>query len=70
MSVQEGDPACKRNAFLMLYNCAQDRALDYLNDVLDQVSAWGDILQFAAINLIRKVCRGQLSPGERVRLAC
>eukprot|EP01094_Clydonella_sp_ATCC50884_P010917 TRINITY_DN20734_c0_g1_i1.p1 TRINITY_DN20734_c0_g1~~TRINITY_DN20734_c0_g1_i1.p1 ORF type:complete len:932 (-),score=412.79 TRINITY_DN20734_c0_g1_i1:126-2921(-) len=65
--LNEGDPACKRNAFLMLYNCAQERALDYLNEVIDKVSTFGDILQFAAINLIKKVCRGPLSASERSR---
>lgn len=65
--LEEGDPACKRNAFLMLYHCAQEKALDYLNEVIDKVSTFGDILQFAAINLIRKVCRGPLSASERSR---
>lgn len=30
----EGDVATKRNAFLMLFNCAQDRAVRYLRKVL------------------------------------
>ena len=34
----ESDPATKRNAFLMLFHCAQDRAAAFLSDNLDQVS--------------------------------
>eukprot|EP01112_Ceratiomyxa_fruticulosa_P016820 TRINITY_DN5132_c0_g1_i1.p1 TRINITY_DN5132_c0_g1~~TRINITY_DN5132_c0_g1_i1.p1 ORF type:complete len:963 (-),score=223.46 TRINITY_DN5132_c0_g1_i1:118-3006(-) len=61
--VAEGDPSCKRNAFIMLFNCAQDRAVEYLASVLDQVAAFGDMLQFIVVELIRKVCR--TNPGER-----
>ena len=51
----------------MLYNCAQQKALEYLNTVIDQVTSFGDILQFVTIELLRKVCRTNLSPGERSR---
>jgi coatomer subunit beta len=64
--MQEGDAACKRNAFIMLYNCAQPKALEYLNTVLDQVPSFGDILQFVTIELLRKVHRTNISAGERV----
>jgi len=61
--VNEGDASCKRNAFIMLFNCAQDKAVQYLSDVLDQVSNMGEILQFIVVELIRKVCR--TNPQER-----
>jgi len=59
----EGDASCKRNAFIMLFNCAQDKAIQYLTDVLDQVAGMGEMLQFIVVELIRKVCRS--TPNER-----
>jgi coatomer subunit beta len=53
----ESDPSCKRNAFLMLFHTAQERAVDFLSDNLDQVASFGDILQLAILELIRKVVR-------------
>lgn len=61
--LNEGDASCKRNAFIMLFNCAQDRAIEYLGTVLDQVANFGDMLQFIVVELIRKVCR--TNPAER-----
>eukprot|EP01087_Luapelamoeba_hula_P000371 TRINITY_DN1026_c0_g1_i1.p1 TRINITY_DN1026_c0_g1~~TRINITY_DN1026_c0_g1_i1.p1 ORF type:complete len:975 (+),score=207.36 TRINITY_DN1026_c0_g1_i1:169-3093(+) len=61
----EGDASCKRNAFIMLFNCAQEKAVEYLSSVLDQVGSFGDILQFTIVELIRKVCR--TTPSERQR---
>jgi len=29
--------ACRRNAFIMLYNADQNRAIEYLNTVIGQV---------------------------------
>jgi coatomer subunit beta len=48
----------------MLFNCAQDKAVQYLSEVLDQVAGMGEILQLIVIELIRKVCR--TNPSERV----
>eukprot|EP01132_Coremiostelium_polycephalum_P005839 gene5839-7268_t len=59
----EGDASCKRNAFIMLFNCAQDKAVEYLGTVLDQVTSFGDMLQFIVVELIRKVCKN--TPSER-----
>ncbi|XVF35735.1 hypothetical protein REPUB_Repub18cG0171900 [Reevesia pubescens] len=53
----EQDPSAKRNAFLMLFNCAQDRAINYLLTHVDRVSEWGELLQMVVLELIRKVCR-------------
>ncbi|EGG22123.1 coatomer protein complex beta subunit [Cavenderia fasciculata] len=59
----EGDASCKRNAFIMLFNCAPDKAVEYLSTVLDQVPTFGDMLQFIVVELIRKVCK--TNPSER-----
>lgn len=59
----EQDLSSKRNAFLMLENCSQDRAVQYLLNNLDNVPLWGDILQMTVLELIRKVCRS--NPAEK-----
>ena len=61
----EQDLSTKRNAFLMLCNHAQDRAVHYLLSQVDNVAHWGDILQIAVLELIRKVRldSGQADPG-------
>lgn len=53
----EQDPSAKRNAFLMLFTCAQERAVNYLLTNVDKVSEWGELLQMIVLDLIRKVCR-------------
>mmetsp|Transcript_3141 Transcript_3141/g.10368 ORF Transcript_3141/g.10368 Transcript_3141/m.10368 type:complete len:966 (+) Transcript_3141:105-3002(+) len=55
--LNESDVSCKRNAFLMLFHCAQDRAEAFMADNLEQVSNYGDIFQLVLLELIRKVCR-------------
>lgn len=60
---QEQDISAKRNAFSMLANHAQDRAVRYLFENIDQLANWGDILQMAVLELIRKVCR--TTPAEK-----
>ena len=54
---QESDQSALRNAFLMLFNCAQERAVHYLLTHLDSVASWGDTFQMVVLELIRKVCR-------------
>lgn len=41
---------------LLLSHHMQDRAVRYLFEHLDQLAMWGDILQMAVLELIRKVC--------------
>lgn len=53
----EQDQSAKRNAFLMLFTCDQDRAVNYLLTHVDRVSEWGELLQMVVLELIRKVCR-------------
>ncbi|KAI7988369.1 Coatomer subunit beta-2 [Camellia lanceoleosa] len=50
----EQDQSAKRNAFLMLFTCAQDRAINYLLTHVDRVSEWGELLQMVVLELIRK----------------
>ncbi|XP_076884488.1 coatomer subunit beta-1-like [Bidens hawaiensis] len=59
----EADPSAKRNAFLMLFTCAQERAVNYLLTHVDRVSEWGELLQMVVLELIRKVCRA--NKGEK-----
>lgn len=58
----EQDLSTKRNAFQMLCNHAQDRAVHYLLSQIDNVAHWGDILQMAVLELIRKVSRACFLP--------
>ncbi|EFH42440.1 coatomer subunit beta-1 [Arabidopsis lyrata subsp. lyrata] len=59
----EQDPSAKRNAFLMLFNCDQDRAVNYLLTNVDRVSEWNELLQMVVLELIKKVCRTK--PSEK-----
>ncbi len=59
MLQNETDLSTKRNAFLLLFHCAQDRALDYLSNALkneDPLAEIGDLLQLLIIELVRKAC--------------
>ncbi|GFQ00398.1 coatomer subunit beta-1 [Phtheirospermum japonicum] len=65
----EQDPSAKRNAFLMLFNCAQDRAIHYLLTNVDRVSEWGELLQMVVLELIRKVCRSnKAEKGKYIKI--
>lgn len=61
----EGDLSTKRNAFLMLLHCDQERAMKYVLSMQDQVTTMGDIFQLAVLELARRVCRS--SPTNRGR---
>ena len=51
----EQDLSTKRNAFQFLATHAEERAVGYLLAQIDNVALWGDILQMAVLDLIRKV---------------
>uniref|UniRef100_A0A7S0LYG1 Coatomer subunit beta n=1 Tax=Cryptomonas curvata TaxID=233186 RepID=A0A7S0LYG1_9CRYP len=53
----ESDVSAKRNAFVMLCNCDQERAVRYQLSVIEQISSMGEIIQLVMLELIRKVCR-------------
>eukprot|EP00002_Diphylleia_rotans_P024194 TRINITY_DN476_c0_g6_i1.p1 TRINITY_DN476_c0_g6~~TRINITY_DN476_c0_g6_i1.p1 ORF type:complete len:939 (+),score=220.37 TRINITY_DN476_c0_g6_i1:63-2879(+) len=55
----ESDLSCKRNAFMMLFNCAQEKAIEYMALNLEAVPSWGEMLQLVAVELIRKICKTQ-----------
>jgi coatomer subunit beta len=62
---KETDPACRRNAFIMLTECSSAVAASHLSEFLDEVLNMGEVFQFAILQLIRHVCREQ--PDERAR---
>uniref|UniRef100_M1BX30 Coatomer subunit beta-1 n=1 Tax=Solanum tuberosum TaxID=4113 RepID=M1BX30_SOLTU len=65
----EQDPSAKRNAFLMLFQCAQERAINYLLTHVDRVSDWGELLQMVVLDLIRKVCRtNKAEKGKYIKI--
>lgn len=61
----ESEVSAKRNAFIMLFHCDQDRAVKYLRSIIDQISSAGDLFQLAILNLLRKMAKN--NPNERVR---
>ncbi|KAF9429438.1 coatomer subunit beta, partial [Entomortierella beljakovae] len=66
--VQEADMACKRNAFVMLVNCAPELAVEYLESVLNQVPNFDELLQMAIVDLIRKDCKNNTAnKGKYIR---
>lgn len=50
---------------MMLIHADQERALNYLSSCIEQVPAFGDILQLVIVELIYKVCHA--NPAERAR---
>ncbi|KAG8380310.1 hypothetical protein BUALT_Bualt06G0002300 [Buddleja alternifolia] len=65
----EQDASAKRNAFLMLFNCAQDRAINYLLSNVDKVSDWGELMQMVVLELIQKVCRtNKAEKGKYIKI--
>eukprot|EP01105_Mastigella_eilhardi_P020580 TRINITY_DN490_c0_g2_i1.p1 TRINITY_DN490_c0_g2~~TRINITY_DN490_c0_g2_i1.p1 ORF type:complete len:991 (-),score=335.04 TRINITY_DN490_c0_g2_i1:260-3124(-) len=59
----EGDASCRRNALLMLYHSAPELATAEISTMLDQVSTFGEILQLAVVEIVRKACR--TNPADR-----
>lgn len=62
---KETDPACRRNAFIMLTECNADVAATHLLEFLDDIGTVGEVFQFAILQLIRHVCGKH--PDERGR---
>ncbi|CUA76303.1 Coatomer subunit beta [Rhizoctonia solani] len=52
----ESDSTCKRNAFVFLSQCATERAVEWLVKNADSLESMDELLQMAAIELIRKDC--------------
>ena len=53
----EQDMSTRRNAFKMLSASDPERACAYLFDNVERVADWGDVLQVAVLEVIRKVVR-------------
>ncbi|CAE6515933.1 unnamed protein product [Rhizoctonia solani] len=50
----ESDSTCKRNAFVFLSQCATESAVEWLVKNADSIESMDELLQMAAIELIRK----------------
>eukprot|EP00737_Agarophyton_chilense_P000990 gb/GEZJ01001101.1/.p1 GENE.gb/GEZJ01001101.1/~~gb/GEZJ01001101.1/.p1 ORF type:complete len:948 (-),score=170.00 gb/GEZJ01001101.1/:5517-8360(-) len=59
----EGDLAARRNAFVMLCQSDQERAIAYLNRNVEEILVWGATLQLSVLELVRRVCRS--NPMEK-----
>jgi coatomer subunit beta len=67
--ISEQDHSSKRNAFLMLFTCAQDRAVNYLFNHIERINDWGEQLQMVVLELIRKVCRtNKAQKGKYIKI--
>jgi coatomer subunit beta len=61
----ETDISARRNAFLMLYNCSQDAAVEFLMNNADSITKFGDGFCLGVLELTRKVCRSD--PTQKAR---
>jgi coatomer subunit beta len=61
----ETDVASRRNAFLMLFNCAEELAFEYLAHNMEQVLSFGDGFSLLVLELTRRVCRKE--PHQKSR---
>jgi len=65
----ETDLCSRRNAFLFLFNEAEEGAINFLNSNLEKVQDYGDGFALLVLELCRKVCRREPSQkGRFVRL--
>lgn len=64
----ESDLSTKRNAFLLLFNANQQKAVDYVNQLIatDQIEDMGDIMQLVVLELLRKTCK--YDPSQKSKL--
>jgi len=53
----ETDVSARRNAFLMMFNEAEDLAIQYLARNIESVSTYGDGFALLVLELTRRVCR-------------
>ncbi|KAJ1395550.1 Clathrin/coatomer adaptor, adaptin-like protein, partial [Ochromonadaceae sp. CCMP2298] len=61
----ETDVSARRNAFLMLFNEAEEIAIDFLAENMDNISTYGDGFALLVLELSRKVCRRD--PAQKSR---
>ncbi len=53
----ETDDNARRSAFLFLFSEAEDAAIDFLNERIDNVKSYGNGFQLLVLELCRNVCR-------------
>eukprot|EP00560_Eucampia_antarctica_P000545 CAMPEP_0197833902 /NCGR_PEP_ID=MMETSP1437-20131217/20509_1 /TAXON_ID=49252 ORGANISM="Eucampia antarctica, Strain CCMP1452" /NCGR_SAMPLE_ID=MMETSP1437 /ASSEMBLY_ACC=CAM_ASM_001096 /LENGTH=975 /DNA_ID=CAMNT_0043438221 /DNA_START=34 /DNA_END=2961 /DNA_ORIENTATION=+ len=61
----ETDIGARRNAFLMLFNQAEELAIKFLADNMDDVAKYGDGFALLVLELTRRVCRRD--PNQKSR---
>jgi coatomer subunit beta len=61
----ETDVACRRNAFLMLFNENEEYAIEFLARNMDDVGKFGDGFSLLVLELTRAVCRRDPSQKSR-----
>ena len=62
---EETDVSARRNAFLMLFNEAEDIAIEFLSDHIDDIQKFGDGFALLVLELTRKTCRRD--PAQKSR---
>ncbi|CAO3667566.1 unnamed protein product [Rhizopus microsporus] len=67
--LSEADMTCRRNAFVVLSNIDHDLAVQYLLQVIDSVPTFDELLQLAAIELIRQDSKTN-SANKAVYIRC
>ncbi|OQR98671.1 coatomer subunit beta [Achlya hypogyna] len=63
--VNESDASARRNAFMMLFDCAENVAVNFLMNSMDQIPKFGDGFSLVILELTRKVCRAD--PAQKAR---
>jgi coatomer subunit beta len=61
----EADVSARRNAFLMLFNEAEQIAIDFLTEHIDDIQKYGDGFALLVLELTRKTCRRD--PAQKSR---
>eukprot|EP00659_Diplonema_papillatum_P006575 gene6575-10045_t len=63
--LQEVDVTAKRNAFLMLFHCVPDRAVEYLRNAMEtsDLAKGGDVFQQAIVELLKQLM--QTNPHQK-----
>jgi coatomer subunit beta len=64
---RETDEAARRNAFLMLFNCAQDRAIEYFVRNSERSETFGDGFKLLLLDLARQASRRGGDPALKAR---
>lgn len=51
----ESDTSCKRHAFIMLFQCAQHKAVQYVLDHKDDIAESGELLQLTVVDHVKQL---------------